>query len=202
MTMIPRPSVLPQGRRQEWTEGVTFKAFRGLAAQRGWTPDAVASLLAARGANGWGGPRESAYSEMPKAYLHRVLRRGHAVDDESVIPYRCLIALYVEMTAARAGGDDVCRCVCGCGSPVTGRHRYATGTCRVRAHRQRRVSAVTDSPEGPENAQQRQGVFRYILADPVPGYPCNGLAPQIGSPAVAPAAQTHRGDGPVGTETA
>jgi hypothetical protein len=143
-------------------------------------------------------PAESAYYEAPKAYLHRVLRRGHAVEDEHVIPYRGLIALYVEVTTPRPVGDDVRRCACGCGSPVRGRHRYATGACRVRALRQRRVSAGADEPEGPENAQQRQGVFRYISADPVPGYPCNSSAAEIGSPAVEADTRAHRGDGPVG----
>ena len=125
MTTIPRPPVLAQGRRQEWTEGVTFKAFRWLAAQRGWTPDMIASLLATRGANGWGGPRESAYYEAPKAYLHRVLRRGHAIDDEQVIPYCGLIALYVEATTPRAVGDEFRRCACGCVRWSPGISRYS-----------------------------------------------------------------------------
>jgi hypothetical protein len=104
MTMtIPRPPVLPQGRRREWTEGVTFKAFRWLAMRCGWTLDTVAALLVARGANGWGGPREGPYYEAPKAYLHRVLRRGHAIDDDVVIPYRGLISLYVEATTPGVG---------------------------------------------------------------------------------------------------
>jgi hypothetical protein len=143
MTMtIPRPPVLPQGRRQEWTEGVTFKAFRGLALRSGWTPDAVAALLAARGANGWSGPRSSPYYEAPGAYLHRVLRRGHTIDDDVVIPYRSLIALYVEATTPGVVGDDVRRCACGCGSPVYGRHQYAAAACRNRAWYRRDVSDV------------------------------------------------------------
>jgi hypothetical protein len=147
-TTIPTPSVLSQGERREWIEGVTFKAFRWLALRVGWTPDTVAALLVAHGANGWGGPREGPYYEAPKAYLHRVLRRGHTIDDDQVIPYHGLIALYVEATTPAAVGEEGRRCACGCGSPVFPRHRYASRTCRQRVVRRRPVSEVRDVPEG------------------------------------------------------
>src|SRR5262245_20481741 len=149
MRTIASPPGGTQARRPEWSDGVTFKQFRWLAARCGWTPDTVASLLATRGANGWSGPRDSAYYEAPKAYLHRVLRRGHAIDDEHVIPYRCLIQLYVETTTPRGVGEDGPRCACGCGRSVFPRHRYATRTCRQRVYRRQHVSAVRDQPDGP-----------------------------------------------------
>src|SRR5262245_41329667 len=95
MRTIPRPSLPPQAARREWRDGVTFHAFRRLAEQCGWT----AESLAERFAGAFGGPRSDRFYETPAAYLRRVLRRGHARDDDTVIPYRCLIQLYVDATS-------------------------------------------------------------------------------------------------------
>jgi hypothetical protein len=165
MQQIPRPPLLTQARRREWSEGVTFREFRQLAQRCGWTPESVAAALAARGANGWGGPRESPHYERSGTYLHRVLRRGHAADDDQVIPYRCVIALYVEATAPPLLPPDVRRCRCSCGSPVYGTHAYATPGCRVRAWRQRRLVAVPDGQKGSETTQRNRGDRRYTFGD-------------------------------------
>lgn len=172
---------------REFTEGVTFRAFRQLAARRGWTVDAVLALLVRRGADRFGGPRSSPFYESPRHYVARILDRWHAHEtDDVVIPYRCLIALYVEarvQDGPRAPGDAIC--ACGCGRAITGRYRYASGACRVRALRQRRVSQVPDLPDLPENPHAQQGVFCYIGARQVDSPSCNGLLAQLGPDAVA-----------------
>jgi hypothetical protein len=94
---------------REFTEGVSFCAFRQLAARRGWSVAGVLALLARHGADDFGGPRSSPYYESPRRYLARVLDgRASRDTDELVIPYRGLIALYVAARvhegAARAWG--------------------------------------------------------------------------------------------------
>src|SRR5262245_22387418 len=194
MTTIHEPTGV-----REFTAGVTFRAFRQVAARRGWTVDGLLVLLAARHET-FGGPRESAFYEPPKAYLHRVLRRGHAGDDDHVVPYRCLIRLYVEAVTHDGRLSPGERpCVCGCGEGVRGRRQYATAACRKRAERERRVSGVRDCPDRPQNLHVPQGLFRDISAGPVSGYPCHTSAAQIGSAAGWADERAHRGDGPVGT---
>jgi hypothetical protein len=122
---------------REFREGVSFRDFRVIAAREGWTVD---SILDHVGRGTFGGPAASPFYEPPTAYLARVLRKGHAVDDDHVIPYRCLIALYVEATRLpKARPIPLRRCACGCGSPVFGR-RYAAESCRTRG----RLAKVTD----------------------------------------------------------
>jgi len=194
MQQLPRPPLPTQARRREWSEGVTFREFRQLAQRCGWTPESVAAALAARGANGWGGPRESPHYERAGTYLHRVLRRGHAVDDDQVIPYRCLIALYVEATAPPRLPPDVRRCGCGCGSPVYGTHAYAAPACRNRAWR-RRVAHVRNSREGFETAQRNQGDRRLTLGDldQQPNPPRSVTAPGSDSRMMGPPAPAAEG---------
>jgi hypothetical protein len=158
MEAMTMATILP--RRREDTRGVTFGEFRALASVRGWTAEAVTALLAARGATGFGGPRSSPYYETPKAYLYRVLRRGHARDDAAVIPYGCLIQLYLEhVTPAPALLDAVRRCACGCGSAVFGRRRWAADACRKWLVRG--VAAVGDPglPKPPVGPPQNRGVI-------------------------------------------
>jgi hypothetical protein len=132
--------------RCEWREGVTFRQFRWLAVRYGWTAEQLVERV---GAGAFGGPRSSPYYETPAVYLARVLRKGHAIDDETVIPYSCLIRLYVNETTPRAvGRDGIRRCRCGCGTPVFGRQRYAAVSCRMRAYRERGESEVRD-PQNP-----------------------------------------------------
>jgi len=116
---------------REFREGVTFREFRTAATRHGWT---VESILDRVGPNAFGGPVTSRYYESPRTYVTRVLRRGHTVDDAYVIPYRCLIGLYVEATRLpRAIRDATRRCACRCGSPVYGRQQFASSACRARA---------------------------------------------------------------------
>jgi hypothetical protein len=179
---------------REFTEGVSFCAFRQLAARRGWSVEGVLALLARHGADDFGGPRSSPYYESPRRYLARVLDgRASRDTDELVIPYRGLIALYVAARVhegPRAPGDAVC---CGCGRAVTGRRRYASGTCRVRALRQRRVSNVPDKPDRLRNPHAPQGLFRYIRARQIDSSSCNTLLAQIGPDALAADRRAHAG---------
>jgi hypothetical protein len=191
MTSVHDPLILARARAL--LEGVTFGAFRQLVARRGWTAASVAALLAARQAT-FGGPRSSPFYESPTAYLHRLLRRGHASDDARVIPYRCLLTLYVESIDredVRRLGEISCRC--GCGRALVGRRLYATGACRMRALRQRQVSGVRDCPNRPPETQQPQGVFRHISGDPVSHPSCDTLVAQIGSWAVEADSRAHAG---------
>jgi hypothetical protein len=101
---------------REFVDGVTFREFRAVAEREGWT---VADILDRIGPSAFGGPSTSWFYESPTAYLTRVLRRGHTVDNDTVIPYRCLLQLYVEATRySRAIPQAIRRCACGCGSAV------------------------------------------------------------------------------------
>ena len=126
---------------REFEEGVTFREFRMIAARESWT---VESILDAVGRGTFGGPASAYFYEPPNAYLGRVLRKGHAADDDHVIPYRCLITLYVQATRlAKATARPLRRCACGCGSPVFARRLYAAASCRIRARQ--RSEKVTES---------------------------------------------------------
>jgi hypothetical protein len=159
MAQLLSPPIPPPGpARRECVDGVTFGEFRRLATTRGWT---VEQLVARIGAGTFGAPRSSPYYEAPSAYLQRVLRRGHMIDDDVVIPYRCLIALYVdEMNAPTNGLDAGQRCACGCGRPLFGRQSYAATSCRMRAYRQRGESDVRDPPNRPRKAEQNGRAIR------------------------------------------
>lgn len=134
---------------REFREGVSYRDFRLIAAREGWT---VESMLERVGRGTFGGPASSPFYESPAAYLTRVLRRSHAIDDDRIIPYRCLIALYVEATRLpKAHPVTLRRCACGCGSPVFGGRKYAASGCRKRAQRQREFADGTD----PENAPKK-----------------------------------------------
>ena len=131
---------------REFVDGVTYREFRAMAARDGWT---VERILEHVGPNAFGGPSASLAYEPPAVYLRRVLRRGHTIDDDVVIPYRCLIQLYVEETRLeRAIPTGARRCSCGCGSPVFGRRNYAATSCRVRMARRK----VTDPQNAPKKS--------------------------------------------------
>jgi hypothetical protein len=133
----------PELSTREFREGVAFRDFRIIAAREGWT---VESILERVGRGMFGAPASSPFYEPPNAYLARVLRKGHAIDDDYVIPYGCLITLYVEATRfAKAIGEPLRRCPCGCGSPVFGHRRYAASGCRRRAQRRNRLREVPAS---------------------------------------------------------
>jgi hypothetical protein len=115
---------------REFLDGVSFREFRAMASAYTWSVDRILEHI---GPHAFGGPSTSPYYESPTAYLTRVLRPAHAVDDDLVIPYRCLIQLYVEQTRLpRATRSDSRRCRCGCGSPVWGTYHFAADSCRRR----------------------------------------------------------------------
>src|SRR5262249_48087144 len=180
---------------REFSDGVTFRAFRVLAARRGGSAEGVLALLARHGADDFGAPRSSPYYESPRRYLARVLDGRAARDtDALVIPYRGLIALYVEARVhegPRACGDAGCGC--GCGRAVTGRRRYASGPCRMRALRQRRASRVPDVPDRLPKPHAPQRLFRHIGGGQVDSSSCDTSAAQIGSDAVVADRRAHAG---------
>jgi hypothetical protein len=159
MLQIASPPIPSHGTaRREWTDGVTFREFRRLAITRGWTVEQLTERI---GAGTFGAPRSSPYYEAPSAYLHRVLRRGHTIDDDLVIPYQSLIEVYIDETTAPSDGLDAGRrCACGCGSPVFGRRSYAAISCRMRAYRQRGESDIRDHKNSPEKPEQDGTLIR------------------------------------------
>jgi hypothetical protein len=70
----------------------------------------------------------------PKRTIERILKTGRA---DTVIPYTCLIELYLKATAKPAEGKPTGKgyCADGCGQRVLGRQRFASDACRKRAAR-------------------------------------------------------------------
>jgi hypothetical protein len=98
---------------------ITFNQFRALAKRRGWTVDSLAVVVK--------GELDEA-----KRTIERILKTGPA---ETVIPYTCLIELYLKATAKPAEGTPTGKgcCADGCGQRVMGRQKFASDACRKRA---------------------------------------------------------------------
>ncbi len=116
---------------REFVEGVTFREFRELAARVGWTAPKLAAELKGK----FGGPVQSDFYERPLTYFDRVLSPDRHTE-ETVIPYRCVVELYMGTTrlnpAHRTNQIVTRRCACGCGSATWGSRRYAARTCQRR----------------------------------------------------------------------
>ena len=100
---------------------ITFNQFQALAKRRGWTVDFLAAFVKGE-------------LDEPKRTIERILKTGPA---ETVIPYTCLIELYLKATAKLAEGTPTGRgyCVDGCGQRVMGRKKFASDAYRKRAAR-------------------------------------------------------------------
>ncbi len=116
-------------------QALRYGEFSRLAKAKGWT----AAYLADR----FRGKIES-----PSEFFHRVLDPRNAGRE---IPYQSVLDFYRENIdpAARASRGHK-SCACGCGRPLFGRKKYATGYCRVKMCRKR--SATREN--GPEKATE------------------------------------------------
>jgi hypothetical protein len=107
---------------------VTYGQFAALAKAQGWTAQFLAEKF--RGS-----------LEKPAEFFHRVLDPKNG---DLVIPYRSVMDFYRASVQSAAGDPAVKRCACGCGRPLFGRKRSASGACRVRMHRRRSVTGKSD----------------------------------------------------------
>jgi hypothetical protein len=116
---------------------VTFRAFRQVAKQRGWS-------LA------WLVEQCKADLDRPTDIIRRVLEgarvEGHRDGDtwvapywadmaEVALPYPCLLALYQRATRPVPAVAGERACACGCGTQVRGKQRSASVACRKRVSR-------------------------------------------------------------------
>jgi hypothetical protein len=70
----------------------------------------------------------------PKRTMERILKTGPA---DTVIPYTCLIELYLKASAKPMEEKPTGKgyCADGCGQRVMGRQKFATDACRKRTAR-------------------------------------------------------------------
>jgi hypothetical protein len=107
---------------RELIEGVTQAEFRALANLLGWTADDLAQRFKGRFVG-------------VTAYFEHLLRADRRTDD-TVIPFRCVIELYITMTRRPLANVTepivIRRCACGCGSAAWAGRRYVAPTCQQR----------------------------------------------------------------------
>jgi hypothetical protein len=77
----------------------------------------------------------------PRDFFERVISCRHHGEDRGgvVIPYRSVVEFYNhELHFFKdTAGKHQRLCVCGCGKPVFGQHKYASEACRKRRQRQK-----------------------------------------------------------------
>lgn len=100
---------------------VTYGQFAALAKAQGW----VAQFLAER----FRGKIES-----PSEFFHRLIDPEKA---DCAIPYLSVLEFYLQKIATLAKDPKQKSCACGCGRPLFGRKKLATGYCRVKMSRKR-----------------------------------------------------------------
>jgi hypothetical protein len=114
-------------------QGVSFREFRKVAKERGWT-------LA------WLAAQCKAELDRPTDTIRRVLE-GAIVDGKKDdmanvgLPYACLIELYQRATQPTPARADEKACACDCGGKVFGRHKWASPDCRKRVQRRAQTTA-------------------------------------------------------------
>jgi hypothetical protein len=118
---------------------VTFKEFSELMQRRGHDVDELTMLFR--------GKIEEPREFFERAISCRVKINGRFEDRSGVvIPYRSVIEFYehelhyFKDTAKRAQRY----CLCGCGVPVFGQHKFASEGCRKRLQRKAKAEVVTD----------------------------------------------------------
>jgi hypothetical protein len=97
---------------------VTFGQLAHLAKAKGWTAPYLAE-------------RFRGEVEHPSEFFHRVMDPRYA---GVALPYRPVLEFYFKNVGRAAGSRS---CACGCGRPVSGRKKLATGYCRVKMARLR-----------------------------------------------------------------
>lgn len=102
---------------------VTFGEYSALARRRGWTVQFLTEQFRGK-------------IENPSDFFSRALDPRNA---GCVVPYRSVLRFYLKNVepAAGSGVAEPRSCMCGCGRPVSGRKKLATGYCRVKMARQR-----------------------------------------------------------------
>ena len=125
------------------TRSVTYADFAKLARRRGWTAAWLAEHFKGR-------------IEQPREFFERVLKAGSGSEDRgaTLIPYRSVLELYRKEMGPGAANSGARSCDCGCGKPVTGRKRLASGACRKRMERRR-----SRNPESGSEKHKKDGVF-------------------------------------------
>lgn len=108
---------------------VTFNDFAVLARRRLWTAEFLAQKLKGK-------------IEGPLEFFHRVLGGRQA---DVAIPYRSVLEFYHKELSPLLKEGEIRLCLCGCGSRVYGRKRYASAACRKKAERGRSVTLERSS---------------------------------------------------------
>ncbi len=103
---------------------VTFAQFAHLAKSKGWTAPYLAERFRGK-------------IENPSAFFQRIMDPRAT---GCAISYRSVLQFYFENVGPAAGVAERKTCACGCGRPLTGRKKLATGYCRVKMSRARSVT--------------------------------------------------------------
>ena len=106
---------------------ITFGQFRSLARHRGWTVEWLREQVAGE---------IDQPTETLRRVMHGALVNGkHQLLADTVVPYRCLIALYQRATQSTPAPAGEKACACGCGAWARGKKKWATPGCRKRVQR-------------------------------------------------------------------
>jgi len=105
---------------------VSFRNFAALAKRKGWKPEFLAVQFRGK-------------VDSPSEFFHRVLGGEHG---NVVIPFHTVLDFYHQEQSPLIQ-DEAVMCACGCRKPVSGRQRYSSGSCRLRAYRERSLTART-----------------------------------------------------------
>ncbi len=108
---------------------VTLGQFARLAAAKGWTAPYLAERFRGK-------------VEHPSEFFHRVMDRRYA---SVALPYRPVLEFYFENMEPAGGTGERTLCACGCGRPLFGRKKLATGYCRVKMSRKRSATGKSGS---------------------------------------------------------
>lgn len=103
---------------------VTFGEFARLSRAKGWTQGYMAARFRGR-------------IESPTEFFHRVLDPRNV---SCAIAYRSILQFYFEKIAPSAAALGRKTCQCGCGRPLFGRKKLASGACRMKMSRARSVT--------------------------------------------------------------
>lgn len=117
----------------------TFSDFAALARREGWTKGFLRELCQPWYDDAAGGLGHEPLSSFLDRLLDprrsagaRASFRLRETRANCVLPYRPLLELYARTLAPTL--DDLRPCACGCGKGVLGRKKFASDTCRQRAH--------------------------------------------------------------------
>jgi hypothetical protein len=111
---------------------ITFGRFRHVAKQMGWTVEWLLEQVKGE---------IDKPTDMLKRLMHGALVDGkHQLLAEVVLPYSCLIQLYLRATQPVPALAGEKACACGCGALVRGKKRWARSGCRKRVQRRAAIA--------------------------------------------------------------